>query len=487
MKIQNIIIIVLLLLVTSVTRLSGSCDYRIEGLSHADGVTINDVTVYMGQCFSKKDIIKWGNDGEAAMKVKEISTSKLYRFSRRQFDSKGIIQTIEDYFLRTNKTSVREAGYEAIITVKYCKERFAFKERRIALVIGNAAYTHLPSLQNPQSDAISVTDKLLTLGFDVVETFDCDYQEFCSALSQFEQKTVGYQVVLFYYAGHGIQKDGKNYLVPVNAQLQKPSDIDRCVACDDVLRSLERTPCHTRIVIFDACRSFSSALSDGANKGLAQIQQLAPGTVLIYSTGFGKVASDGDGDEEHSPFAQALLGNIGKPSVSFEMEMKEVAKETYRLTSNRQYPAISGTLTESIVLNPRAAVQTNQPVHSGNPTPTPPGGQYSKAQSLVEQGKRASKSFNYALAYNKFLEAAQMGDKEGCYQLGLLYHNDNFDRANFDDAVAWLTKAANMGHTDAMYQLGELYMGRDNATAKQWFRKAAAKGHAKAAARLNRM
>ena len=80
-----------------------------------------------------------------------------------------------------------------------------------------------------------------------------------------------------------------------------------------------------------------------------------------------------------------------------------------------------------------------------------------------------------------------MDDKEGCYQLGLLYRNDNFDYANFDKAVLWLTKAANMGHADAMYQLGEIYMGRDNTLAKQWLRKAAANGHTKAADRLNRM
>ena len=476
-----------LLLTTSLSTTFSQNNYRIEGLSHANGVKINRTPVYVGQVFPKTAVISWGNDGEAALKVKEISTSKIYRFSKRQFESKGRIETAEDFFLRTTMTSTRDAGYEAIITVKPCKDRFAFKERRIALVIGNSTYIHLPSLQNPQSDAISVTDKLLTLGFDVVETFDCDYLEFCSALSQFEQKANGYQVVLFYYAGHGIQKDGKNYLVPVTTKLQEPADINQCVSCDDVLRSLERTSCTSRIIILDACRKFNSAISNGNNKGLAQIQDLVPGTMLIYSTGFGKEASDGEGDSDHSPFAQALLNNIGKPSVDLEKEMKNVMNETLRLTSKRQCPAITSTLTETIVLNPREVTQTGHNIGDGNRSGISTNGPDPKAQALVEQGKRACKSFDYFSAYRYFIEAANMNDMEGCYQLGMLYNNDNFDNHNFDEAVAWLTKAANMGHADAMYQLGEIYKGRDNNLAKQWFRKAAAKGHSKAADRLSRM
>ena len=474
------IVLILVCWLTCFHAFAGNNDYLIVGMKHADGVTIDGIPVSAVKYFSKKSVISWGKDDEASLKIIEVSTSKPYILSKRQFESKGRIRTLEDLFLRTSKTSTRDGGHEAIVNIKRCNDRFAFKERRIALVIGNTAYTYLSSLQNPQSDAIAVTNKLLKLGFDVVETFDCDIYEFRSVLTQFERIANGYQVVLFYYAGHGIQKDGKNYLVPVSERLQKPADINNCVGCDDILRSLEGTSCNSRIVIFDACRSFSSALSDGNQKGLAQIQQLAPGTMLIYSTGFGQVASDGTGD--HSPFAQALLNNIGKPGVNFELEIKNVAKETYRLTANSQYPAISGTLTENFVMQPQTAtynynVQVPSVTNTSNPN----------AQLLVEQGKRACKTFNYTLAYKNFHEAASMNDMEGCYQLGLLYSNDNFDNANFDDAVIWFTKAADMGHTDAMYQLGELYMGRDNAVAKQWLRKAADKGHAKAADRLNRM
>lgn len=110
-----------------------------------------------------------------------------------------------------------------------------------------------------------------------------------------------------------------------------------------------------------------------------------------------------------------------------------------------------------------------------------------KAQTLVEQGKKACRTFNYSQAYRSFLEAANMGDKEGCYQLGMLFRNDNFDGANLEQAIVWFERAAEMGHADAMYQIGEIYLGRDNAKAKVWFKKAAAKGHEKAADRLRRM
>ena len=294
----------------------------------------------------------------------------------------------------------------------------------------------------------------------MVETFDCNISEFRSVLNQFERIADSYEIVLFYYAGHGIQKDGKNYLVPVTEQLRQPSDINNCVDCEDVLRSLERTKSRSRIVIFDACRNFNSALSDSKHKGLAQMQQLAPGTMVIFSTGFGQVASDGEGN--HSPFAQALLDKIGKPLVNFELEIKDVAKETYRLTSNRQYPAIAGSLTETVVLNPRTNSLTQSPTPSDE-----------NAKILVDKGKRACKSFKYADAYKFFQEAANMEDMEGCYQLGMLYHDDNFPNANLDKAIQWLTKAANMGHVDAMFQLGLIYQGRDNALAKQWLKKAA--------------
>lgn len=110
-----------------------------------------------------------------------------------------------------------------------------------------------------------------------------------------------------------------------------------------------------------------------------------------------------------------------------------------------------------------------------------------KARLLVESGKADCRRFYYNKAYQEFLEAANMGDMEGCYQLGMLYRNDNFDRANLEQALEWLMRAAEMGHADAMFQVGEIYMGRDNAKAKQWYRKAAEKDHLKAADRLRRM
>ena len=451
-------------------------DYKIERLIHAESTTINSIPARIGNFFSRNAIIQWGTNDAAAILVKEISSNKLYRLSKRQFNSKGNIKTLQDFFLRTSKTSTRGDVNEAVVTLKPCSNRFSYKEKRLALVVGNAAYTSLPTLQNPQSDAAAVSDKLISIGFDVIESYDCTVQEFRSLLTQFEQivNREGYQIVLFYYAGHGIQKDGKNYLVPVNIPLQKPADINACIGCDDVLRSLEGTSSSSRIIIFDACRNFSSALSERNSNGLAQIQQLAPGTMLIYSTGFGKVANDGEG--EHSPFAQALLSNIGKTNTSFELEIKDVARETYLLTAKQQYPAIAGSLTDNLVLNP--GINTL-------PTSTTPNAD--EAEKLIDKGKKACKKFNYSEAYNYFLEAANMGNREGIYQLGMLYCNDNFDGANLDDAIKWLTRAANLGHADAMFNLGDIYLGRDNATAKKWFKQAADLKHEKAAAQLRKM
>lgn len=475
----------LLCLLTAIPANASGNDYRIKRLIHADNVKINGKKVSTEMDFSKDATIEWGKDDAAAMVVKEMATSRIYRLSKRQFESKGKIKTLQDFFLRTKKTSTRGDTDEAVITLKHCNNRFSFNERRIALVVGNTTYISLPSLQNPQSDAAAISDKLLSLGFDVVETYDCDNKELRSTLNQFEQiiNRDGYQVVLFYYAGHGIQKDGKNYLVPVTSKLQNPADINNCIGCDDVLHSLEGTTCSSRIVIFDACRNFNSAISEKKHNGLAQIQQLAPGTILIYSTGFGQVANDGDG--EHSPFAQALLDNIGKPAINFEAEIKNVANETYRITANRQYPAIAGSLTDNLILNPNS----NTTATTATPTTVTTIGCHSSqtADAEIAKGKKVLKTFKYSEAYKYFLNAADMGSCEGYYQLGMLYINDNFEGADLDDASEWLTKAADLGHADAMYNLGLINLGRDNTTARQWFKKASGLGHEKAARQLKQM
>lgn len=195
------------------------------------------------------------------------------------------------------------------------------------------------------------------------------------------------------------------------------------------------------------------------------------------------MATDGTG--EHSPFAQALLDNVGRPSVYFELEIKDVASETYSLTAQRQYPAIAGSLTDRLVLNPASGTAMKvEPTRSATSTRTTTNGQ---AEALIAQGKKACKKFDYAQAYKCFLEAAQSGSREGVYQVGMLYLNDNFDGASIDKAVEWLTRAADQGHADAMYNLGEIHLGRDNATAKRWFKKAADLGHEKAANRYCKM
>ena len=140
-----------------------------------------------------------------------------------------------------------------------------------------------------------------------------------------------------------------------------------------------------------------------------------------------------------------------------------------------------------------APVATAQSSNNKTASPTPTGSfgaavaSSAAALILVESGKQDCRKFQYQKAYSSFLEAANMGDMEGCYQLGMLYRNDNYDGADREKAVVWLAKAADKGHVDAMYQIGEIYLGRDNAKAKVWFKKAAAKGHEKAADRLRRM
>ncbi|MBP7231676.1 MAG: caspase family protein [Syntrophaceae bacterium] len=209
---------------------------------------------------------------------------------------------------------------------------FATPERRIALVIGNSAYSSGP-LKNPVNDATDMAAMLKKLGFSVMFKKNAKLQEMDELIREFGsqlKKTRG--VGLFYYAGHGIQIGGVNYFLPVNARIEKESDIRfQSVNADMVLAEMENADNGLNIIILDACRDNPFARSvRNAARGLAIISNAPSGTFISYSTGGNQVARDGDG--RNSPYTKALLENMDKPGLSISnMFMKvrgKVKKET---------------------------------------------------------------------------------------------------------------------------------------------------------------
>ncbi|WP_296511652.1 caspase family protein [Rhodopseudomonas sp.] len=220
----------------------------------------------------------------------------------------------------------------------------AVAEKRVALVIGNSAYQNIPRLDNPKNDAILVADTLNRLGFTLVgggAQVDLDKPRFDSLVQRFGNQLIGADVALFYYAGHGIQVRGTNYLVPVTANPVRETDVDfQMVDAALVLRQMEGAVTKLNLVILDACRNnpFGGRGLRSADGGLAQMR--APeGTLLSYATQPGSVALDGD--DGHSPYTKALVETVQKPGLDVLQTFNQVGLIVKHATGNSQQPWVS--------------------------------------------------------------------------------------------------------------------------------------------------
>ncbi|NJD88394.1 MAG: hypothetical protein FIB05_10295 [Betaproteobacteria bacterium] len=225
-------------------------------------------------------------------------------------------------------------------------------EPRVALVIGNAAYPAAP-LRNPVNDANAIAARLRAMGFEVTLRTDVTQREFTRAVSQFGQALKPGSVALFYYAGHGMQVRGRNFLVPVDADIQSEASArSESVDLDLVLEQLG--PARLSMVILDACRNnpFEGKFRSTRGSGLAQVD--APkGTLLAYATAPGKVASDGDG--ANGLYTAELLRAMQVPGAKVEEVFKAVRVNVIKATAGEQVPWESSSLTGDYYFSPAPA------------------------------------------------------------------------------------------------------------------------------------
>jgi hypothetical protein len=218
---------------------------------------------------------------------------------------------------------------------------------RIALIIGNANYTTVSALDNPSRDATLMAETLETIGFQVTLLINATQNEMNTALGNFGRalRSSGPETTgLFYYAGHGVQSFGNNYLLPVDVSLQDAADLDlQGVEAQTVLRQMASARNRTNFVILDACRNNPfKDIPDFGDAGLAEMK--APtGTFLSYATEPGSVALDGVG--ENSPFTLALAKEMVKPGVPVEQVFKQVRVSVLEQTMDRQTPWDTSSLT----------------------------------------------------------------------------------------------------------------------------------------------
>ncbi|MEZ5710527.1 MAG: caspase family protein [Blastomonas sp.] len=226
---------------------------------------------------------------------------------------------------------------------------------RYALVIGNGAYTSLGPLANPANDAQLMAERLRQAGFVVDLRLEADQKTMKRAISEFGQRlsSAGSNTTgLFYFAGHGLQFRGRNYLIPVDSVIKSDADIDiESVPADSVLFQMEEAQAGTTIVILDACRNTPIFRSmRNAAVGLAGMD--APnGSFISYSTAPGDVALDGEGD--NSPFAAALARQLLQPNQPIEALFRNVRKEVLKETDGQQTPWDSSSLLDTFVFMQR--------------------------------------------------------------------------------------------------------------------------------------
>ncbi|MEM1129005.1 MAG: caspase family protein [Pseudomonadota bacterium] len=230
---------------------------------------------------------------------------------------------------------------------------------RVALVIGNSGYQHTTPLANPRNDAEAIASKLRTLGFDTIEGYDLGVIEMSQKAREFAQASRTADLALFFYAGHGIQVDGKNYLVPIDAAMKDELAIDfEAFPIDVITKQMSYTQ-GANLIILDACRDnpFAQQLasSSGGTRsigsgGLSEmdVRDSGVGTGIAFATSPGDVALDGTG--QHSPFTEALLKHIGTANEPITTVMSRVTGEVYAATDQKQRPWFNQSFTGDVVL-----------------------------------------------------------------------------------------------------------------------------------------
>ena len=227
---------------------------------------------------------------------------------------------------------------------------------RTALVIGNGAYTKLSALANPGNDARDMASSLTELGFEVQLLVDASHESIEDAVLDFGEKLhKGGGVGLFYYAGHGVQDQGRNYLIPVEANIRRATQLKRkAVDVGWVLDEMAAANNGLNMVILDACRDNPFAEFRSADRGLAKMEG-PKGTFIAYATAPGDVAADGEG--RNGLFTKHLLSAMQQLDQPVELAFKDVVKAVSDESRGRQTPFITSSLTGDFYFNPAGANQ----------------------------------------------------------------------------------------------------------------------------------
>lgn len=513
MKRVTILMIVMLLLANELSAAS----YKILRIN-TKSILIGGKSRTTGAFFEDNEPIEWKDDNQF-MQAQNQENGRTYFFTKEAMQSKNS-RSVYSYLYQSAKLSTKsDYNWQ---TLKG-ENKSNFSEKRIALVIGNANYEHANPLRNTLNDATEISRALKNLGFDVLCLYDGTKEAMNQILDAFIKQAVegGYQMAMCYYSGHGLQYKQNNYLLPVDARLNSPGDVNNCIDGNWMLNKVVDTKCENTIVVLDACRNEKTNWTRGLENGLATVEP-PKGMCLVYSTSSGEFAQDlVKEDDTRGPFAIALVEALKKESLTVDdVFSKEVKSRVLELTANNQLPTISNKL-----LNTRLCINGKNDY---------PGGPQNFEMDDLAKAMRGDKNAQFRMGYNyqyglnnyeqndneavqwyvraakqghaeannmlgyyyfqlknynkardMFLEAAQAGSVNAQYNIGNMLVHKEFGVESPKEGVRWLLKAAEAGNVDAQYELGKCYyegigVSPYLADAMKWFAKAAAQDHADA-------
>ena len=406
----------------------------------------------------------------------------------------------------------------AVLVALLCMIRPALAEQRFALVIGNSGY-RAQRLSNPQNDATLMARTLQDLGFKVTKLIDADQRTMQRAMLRFSRQLRNSDAVgLFYYAGHGVQVDGVNYLIPIGAMIEDESEIPvEGLSLNQMFRTMERAANRINIAILDACRNnpYASTVR-GGTPGLAPV--LAPsGSFIAYATAPGKVAYDGKG--KNSPYTKALVEALRNPGIAIEEVFRRTRRKVLALTKGKQTPWESSSLTgvfyfkqkpANLEENARRAgelasglttLQLQEVIAWRKVQNTKDAAQYrrfiedfpngmfaelaqiklkalaggngaswtgavagnadhetrTRALRLVSAANAALKKNDLVQAVKNYRLAASLGTAEAMYRLGQLYDKGRGVPRSLEISATWYQAGAELGHAPSMSALGNMH------------------------------
>ncbi len=349
----------------------------------------------------------------------------------------------------------------------------AHAAKRVALVIGNSDYESISRLSNPKNDALLIASTLNEVGFEVVAAIDVDRREMGRAVKKFGRalRRAGKDAVgLFYFAGHGIQAQGVNYLIPLAAQIDDEADLDlEAISASDVLRQMETAGNGLNIVILDACRNNPlKGVTRSDRRGLARITAVS-GSLIAFSAAPGQVAFDGRGG--NSPFTTALAETILLPGLAVEHVFKRVRVVVEEVTGGAQTPWEESSLRGDFYFVPEATngketlvAKSEKPKKLELAALAP-----TTSEDLLSQStQRAATNESFALEepvdqpakstqHAALTEGSAPETASQMTALGRRYEIGDDVVQSYLKAAHWYREAANRGHAAAKYRLGTLY------------------------------